>query len=149
MVRQAARKSEDNNDDKTSVPSLTVEPGSGGGGSSSARAARDRDRADTGGRTLSNHNSNAPSSASASATLTTTVSSALRSRIPESLDVFGFSISPRQFVLVQIAATFMLGLNGSKLRAEFAAYHNLVLYLCVRLTSFFRITFPPMLSLLI
>jgi len=39
-------------------------------------------------------------------------SAALRSRIPESIDVFGFSISPGQFLLVQIFATFMLGFHG-------------------------------------
>jgi len=41
-------------------------------------------------------------------------SAALRSRIPESIDVFGFSISPGQFLLVQIFATFMLGFHGCK-----------------------------------
>mmetsp|Transcript_40341 Transcript_40341/g.59286 ORF Transcript_40341/g.59286 Transcript_40341/m.59286 type:complete len:125 (-) Transcript_40341:636-1010(-) len=44
---------------------------------------------------------------------TSSSSPPLRSRIPDSLDVFGFSISPGQFLIVQFLATVMLGFNGS------------------------------------
>lgn len=46
-------------------------------------------------------------------TLSSTPRAILRSRIPESVDVFGFSIPPGQFLLIQLAATLMLGVNGS------------------------------------
>mmetsp|Transcript_52178 Transcript_52178/g.60936 ORF Transcript_52178/g.60936 Transcript_52178/m.60936 type:complete len:117 (+) Transcript_52178:65-415(+) len=37
----------------------------------------------------------------------------LTSRLPRSVDVFGFVLSPGQFALVQVLATLMLGMNGS------------------------------------
>jgi len=51
-------------------------------------------------------------------TLSNSPTAILRSHIPESIDVFGFSITPGQFLLVQLAAVVMLGLNGCKLVCE-------------------------------